>query len=67
MNDQLSKREMQVLKKLWDGLDYEQTAHALRLKRSYIKNLHDRIRLKLNAGNRVQVVRKALEKGWISL
>lgn len=65
MRDTLSPRERDVLQMTWDGLSNKLIAAALGLSEAYIKNVHDRLRWKLQASNKVQLVRRAIEKGLI--
>jgi DNA-binding NarL/FixJ family response regulator len=65
MSDTLSSRERDVLQMLWDGLSNKGIAEALGLSESYVKNVQDRIRLKLQVSTKVQLVRRAIEKGLI--
>lgn len=65
MRDDLSKRERDVVQMIWDGLNNKGIATALGLSESYIKNIQDRIRLKFQVSTKVQMVRRAVEKGLI--
>ena len=68
MNDaKLTDREMQVLRGVWDGLDPKAIAIDLGLSHHYIRGVEERIRLKLQAANRVLVVRRALERGLLKV
>lgn len=67
MMEDLSKRELDILQLLWDGMENKQIALTLGLSPCYVKNLQDRMRLKLHASSRVQLVRKGLEKGLLHL
>lgn len=63
---QLSKREMDILRLLVDGLDYKVVANQLFISphtvRKHIANIYE----KLHVCNKVDAVKIALKKGWFS-
>lgn len=67
MDIELSRRERDVLQMTWNGLSQKEIAIALSLAQNTVKNLRDRVGLKLKARTNVQVVRRALEKGLIQV
>lgn len=67
MNFDLTDKERDVLQLIWDGMTDEKIANVLGISASHTRNIQDRMRLKLHCTNRVQLVRKGLEKGLLQL
>jgi DNA-binding NarL/FixJ family response regulator len=62
--DNLSDREMQVLKLLVDGLDYKNIADKLAISPNTIRKHIDNIYKKLHVTSRAQAVTMAVKKRW---
>ena len=63
----LSPREYTVLQLMWEGMRHKEICQTLDLQMNTVKNIRDRLGLKLHARTSVQVIRRALEKGLIQL
>ena len=61
----LSAREVEVLKRLAQGMVYKQIAHELSLSTSTVRTHLHNIYGKLGAVDRAQAVLVATERGWI--
>ena len=61
----LSKRELDVLKKLAGGQVYKQIAHELQLSTSTVRTHLHNTYAKLGASDRAQAVLMATDRGWI--
>jgi two-component system response regulator DesR len=63
--DPLSERERQVLRQAGEGASAAQMAAALGLSAGTVRNYLSEAMAKLGAGNRVEAVRIARQKGWL--
>jgi len=61
----LSARELEVLKRLAQGMVYKQIAHELSLSTSTVRTHLHNIYGKLGAVDRAQAVLTATERGWL--
>ena len=61
----LSARELEVLKRLAQGMVYKQIAHELSLSTSTVRTHLHNIYGKLGAVDRAQAVLYATERGWL--
>ena len=61
----LSTRELEVLKRLAQGMVYKQIAHELSLSTSTVRTHLHNIYGKLGAVDRAQAVLLATERGWL--
>ena len=61
----LSARELEVLKRLAQGMVYKQIAHELGLSTSTVRTHLHNIYAKLGAIDRAQAVLYATERGWL--
>ena len=61
----LSKRELDVLRRLGEGKVYKQIAHELALSTSTVRTHLHNIYGKLGAVDRAQAVLMATERGWL--
>lgn len=66
-NQELSNVERDVLQMTWDLLSIKQIAQMRGCSESWVKKTYEHIHLKLDTYTRVGMIRKALEKGIISL
>lgn len=67
LDDELSKREHEVLKHVAYGMHNKDIAKSLSVSQRTV-NMHlDKIYQKLNVANRVEAVLKGLAKGWFTL
>lgn len=62
----LSPREKDVLQMTWDGLSQKETAVALGISVSHVKNTRAKIANKMGVATSMQMVRYALKEGLIS-
>jgi DNA-binding NarL/FixJ family response regulator len=62
--ENLSDREMEVLKLLVDGLDYKNIADKLAISPNTIRKHIDNIYKKLHVTSRAQAVTMAVKKRW---
>lgn len=63
----LSPREQQILEQLWKGLQRKEIAAVLGLEEVTVKNYMNTMYHKLNVHTNVQIVRRGLELGLITL
>ena len=66
-NQELSNTEKEVLRMCWDNLSVNQIADATGCSPSWVNKTYKHIHLKLNTYTRIEMIRRALEKGIISL
>ena len=64
-SDPLNERERQVLRQAGEGASSAQTAAALGLSAGTVRNYLSEAIGKLGAGNRVELVRIARQRGWL--
>ena len=65
--DDLSKREMEILKLAAAGLNNQDIASKLFLSRRTIQTHLGNIFRKMDVGSRTEAVLQALRKGWLTL
>src|SRR5699024_9038089 len=63
----ITKRELEVVHLIVDGMNNEQMAEALQVSEKTIKNHLSSIFKKLNVNSRTQVAIRAITEGWVSL
>ncbi len=63
----LTERELEILKKVSDGLTNAEIGHALGISAQTVKNHVTSIRRKLAVNDRTQAVVRALRRGWLAL
>lgn len=61
----LSRREIQTLRLVADGCTHRQVARRLGLTEETVNTYVKRIRAKLNAGNKAELTRKAVDLGYV--
>ncbi|USX53400.1 response regulator transcription factor [Lentzea sp. HUAS12] len=61
----LSRREIETMRHIGDGLTYRQVARRMGLSEATVGTYARRIREKLNAANKVEMVINAMESGYV--
>lgn len=65
--DQLTEREMEVLKLAAKGMTNAEIAHSLTLSRRTVQTHLSNLFSKMQVGSRTEAILRALKKGWLTL